>query len=124
MNITIKTIPHKEQRYPTLGDYWFDDNEDLEIRVSKLNNWMWEFLIALHELVEVALVKQRGISLKSIDDFDKAFEANLPEDNEEEPGEQKDAPYKMEHLFAHSIEIQMAVAFGLDWYSYHYEGLE
>ncbi len=124
MNITIKTIPSKEQRYRTLGDYWFDEQGNLEVRVTKLNDWRWEFLIALHELVEVALCKDRGITIKEIDEFDKDFEKELPEDNEEEPGEHVHCPYKMEHLFADSIEKQMACQLGLDWYNYHYEGIE
>ena len=124
MDITIKTIPSAEQRYRTLGDYWVDTDGNLQIRITKLNDWKWEFLIALHELVEYALVKDRGISLSAIDDFDKKFEEGLSDDNEEEPGESADAPYKMEHLFADSIEKQMAFAMNLDWYNYHYEGIE
>ena len=36
MNITIKTIAHDKQRYDTVGDWWFDDEGDLQIRVSRV----------------------------------------------------------------------------------------
>jgi hypothetical protein len=26
MKINIETIPHSDQRYPTVGDYWDDEN--------------------------------------------------------------------------------------------------
>ena len=35
MNVCIKIIPHKEQRYPTVGDWFFDVNGDLFIQGLK-----------------------------------------------------------------------------------------
>jgi hypothetical protein len=115
LNITIKTILHKEQRYNTLGDWWFNEQGDLEIRVSNMNNWQWEFIIALHELCEVVLCKIRGISTKKVDDFDMEFERNRKPDNEDEPGDNPNAPYYKEHFFATNIEKMMAHEMGLDW---------
>lgn len=74
MNIIIKTIPHKEHRYDTVGNWWFDEKGNLEIRVSDMKNWKYEFLVALHELVESALCKSRNIKEKDVTNFDVQFE--------------------------------------------------
>jgi hypothetical protein len=60
INIEIKTIPDKKQRYNTVGDYWIKDGKEY-IRVSDMNNWEYETLIALHELIEATLCRKRGI---------------------------------------------------------------
>jgi len=36
MNIFIKKIPHSSQRYPTVGDWYWDDGA-LFINVSQMN---------------------------------------------------------------------------------------
>lgn len=122
MNITIKTIPHKEQRYRTLGDWWFDANGDLQIRVSNLNNWQWEFIIALHELVEVVLCKIRGITIEAVDAFDNEYEKYHHPNDKSEPGDCPNCPAYKEHFFATNIEKMMAHEMGLDWRGYDYEG--
>jgi hypothetical protein len=69
INIAIDTIPHDHQRYDTVGD-WFTEQGQTVIRVSDLDNSRMEFLVALHEFVEMFLCHERGISEKSVDDFD------------------------------------------------------
>ena len=49
--IHIKVIPHKEQNYNTVGDYWKEDGV-LEIRISRLNA-VEELAILQHELSEI-----------------------------------------------------------------------
>ncbi len=104
MNITIKTIAHAEHRYETCGDWWFDEAGNLEIRVSDMGDWRKEALVAFHELAEVLMCKHRNISQESVDAFDKAFEAKREEGNTDEPGDQVDAPYHREHVFAENLE--------------------
>lgn len=118
MNINIKTIPHNEQRYETVGDWWFDENGDLQIRVSDVGNPKYEFLVAYHELAEVMLCKDRGITTEEVDTFDKNFEANRPEGNEDEPGDDPNAPYRKEHFFATSLERLVAAELNVDWNKY------
>lgn len=119
MNITIKTIPHSQQRYDTIGDYWFEENGDLQIRVSDTNNWKYEALVALHEAVEVLLCKDRGIPEPEIMAFDKKFEANRPADDQEsEPGDAPNAPYRKEHRFAENLERLLAAELAVDWNQY------
>ena len=117
MNINIKSIPHSEQRYETCGDYW-DDEKGTNIRVSNMGNEDYEFLVAVHELVEQYLCKKRGISEESISAFDIEYEKNRIFEDTSEPGDNKDAPYRKEHFFATSIERLIAGELGVDWKDY------
>lgn len=116
-SINIKFIPHTEQRYETCGDWWFDGNT-LNIRVSDMGNWKYNCLVALHEMIEVLLCKDRGITTEEVDAFDINFEKNRPEGNTDEPGDDKNAPYRLEHFFATSLERLMAGELKVDWKEY------
>lgn len=120
MKIIIETIPHKRQRYPTVGD-WYTKKGTLHIRVSKMSDWRYELLVALHELVEVQLCKNRGVTQKAVDAFDIAFEKRRKSGNEDEPGDDPKAPYRKEHFFATSVERLMAAELGVDWGKYDEE---
>lgn len=122
MNILIKTIPNSEQRYPTVGDWWFEENGDLQIRVSDMGNSKYEFLVAYHELLEVMLCKDRGISQEVVDAFDIQFEKEREEgkhSEDEEPGYASDAPYKNEHFIAEAVERIAANELNVDWETYN-----
>lgn len=121
MNITIKTIPHKDQRYETVGDWWFDGKGDLQIRVSGLSNWRREALIAVHELVEVLICKQDGVTQESVDSFDKEFESKRPEGNTDEPGDDPKSPYSKQHCVATGIERILAAGLDVCWKGYEEE---
>lgn len=114
MNITIKTIPHAEQRYPTCGDWWFDHQGNLEIRVSDLGDWKKELLIGRHELDEAVLCRAHGIDQKAVDAFDNSEEGQAAE----EPGEERDAPYHLEHMTAYAAELALMVPLGVDFNDY------
>jgi hypothetical protein len=140
MNINIKIIPHSEQRYETIGDWWFEYKEaekpytnsseinplaptSLEIRVSNLGNtnvrdFYGSLCIAVHELIEVILCSRRGITQEQVDKFDKDFESKRQEGNTNEPGDDPAAPYRKEHFFATSIERLLAAELGIDWKEY------
>ena len=120
MNIKIEVIPHDQHRYSTVGD-WYFEGENLVIRVSKLSDWRLEMLVAIHELAEVLICKQRGISTESVDAFDKEFEAIRSTDNEDEPGDEPAAPYAKEHCIATGIERIMAAELGVSWKDYEQE---
>jgi hypothetical protein len=113
MNVTIKIIPHSEQRYDTCGDWTFDENGDLEIRVSSMGNWKFESLVARHELDEALLCKARGISQQAVDAFDLNYGGDY-----EETGEDPDAPYHVEHMIAYAGELTMMTALGVDYGEY------
>ena len=121
MNINIKTIPNSEQRYQTCGDWWFDPEGNIEIRVSKMSDWRYEFLVGLHELVEVALCKYSGVTQQEVDDFDIVFEKNRSEGNTDEPGDDSEAPYRIQHGIATGVERIAAAFLGVDWNKYDLE---
>lgn len=118
MKITIETIPHGEQRYPTIGDWLFDEAGDLQIRVSSMGNWKYEALVAHHELIEALLCKDRGITWEMVDAFDKEFNRRRAFAEGGEPGDAPDCPYRKEHFFATTAERTLAEAFDVDWFKY------
>lgn len=123
MQIIIRTIPHTEQRYVTCGDWWFNEDGDLQIRVSDLSNQDMESLIASHELVEALLCKKRGIDEKDVTRFDERYELarkDYPEImGETEPGDHPKAPYNKEHEFATRLEHSLSMELGVDWQEYN-----
>ena len=108
MRIIIETIPHEQQRYPTVGDWFYDPSGDLVIRVSQMPDERYGLLVALHELVEAQLCLDRGITQEQVDAYDIEFERNRPPGNDSEPGDCMAAPYHNEHCFATGIERLMA----------------
>lgn len=118
MKILLKTIPHAEQRYPTVGDWIIHKNGSITIPVSDMRNEDYAFLVAIHELIEVWLCRKRGISQLSVDIFDIEYERNRKEGDSSEPGNHPDAPYFKEHLFASEIEVLLAKQLGVNWAQY------
>ena len=119
MNIHIEFIPSKQQRYNTLGDWFFDADGNLIIRVSNDDQMAKsedsQLLIALHELVEVLLCRKRGITQEMVDKFDMDKQEYCNE-NGYEPGDMEDAPYRKEHRSAMLIEHMVAHEMGIAGY--------
>ncbi len=111
MKTEIWTIPHTQQAYDTCGDWWIDKLGNRHIRVSSLKDKDFEFLIALHELIEQHLCERHGISGETVTRFDV-------EHLEGEPGARLDCPYRKEHVFAENLERLMAQELGIDWSEY------
>jgi hypothetical protein len=111
VKILIKTIPHETQRYDTVGD-WYESIGGLHIRVSETGNEDYNFLIALHEMVEYYLCKKHGVKESDVDEFDMGFTGSG------EPGDDKSAPYYDEHQTATLVEKAMAETLGVDWDEY------
>lgn len=124
LHIYIDTIPHREQRYPTVGDYWrpmlcgYKGLHRLEVRVSDMQNEDYEFLVAIHELIEEHLTRKRGITEGEITAYDVQYEAARTSESIAEPGDNPDAPYHKEHVFATKIERLLADELGVDWDTY------
>jgi hypothetical protein len=118
LKIDIQTIPHHDQRYETVGDWFYSPDGRLHIRVSELDNWRFEACIAIHELVECVLCRYTGITEAEVDEFDKAFEANRDEDNTDEPGDDSNAPYRTQHCIATGVERVVAALLNVDWSTY------
>ncbi|HSS95839.1 MAG TPA: hypothetical protein VLK33_02350 [Terriglobales bacterium] len=116
--VSIKTIPHKNQRYSTCGDWYYDEEKTLCIRVSQMEDARYEFLVALHELVEVKLCEWCGVTQKQVDDFDMDYEKSREPGDDSEPGDSPSAPYRFQHCLATGIERIVATVLGVDWKSY------
>jgi hypothetical protein len=112
LKIDIQTIPHRFQRYDTIGD-WTGNERHRMIFISEMGNNDYEFLIAFHELVEQALCLKRGITDEEVTTFDKEYTKDL------EPGASPDAPYYKEHQFATKIEKMMCKELGISWGKYN-----
>jgi len=113
ISISIETIPHGQQRYETCGDWWIAPDAKWQIRVSKMNNWKYEMLVAIHELVEMALCYVKDIPADVIDEFDIHYEGD-----QIEPGDDPGAPYHMQHYVATGVERIMAALLGVKWADY------
>ncbi len=108
--IDFKVIPHKSQRYSTIGDY-FEDKNGLHFRVSDMNNPDYEFLVFFHECVEWYLIQKCGIKISEIDAFDIQFEKERAKGKHSasaEPGFSPKSPYRFAHVFASKIEREIA----------------
>jgi hypothetical protein len=115
MKILIKTVPHREQRYNTPGDYFVDSEGATNIVVSEFGNEDSEIAVALHELVESYLCKKAGVTVEEIDAWDMAFEDRSDADEYAEPGDHPEAPYHKQHKFALELERRLILECGDDW---------
>ena len=117
MRILIESIPHDAQRYETCGDWTFDADGTLHVKVSHTSD-DFDFLVGMHEAIEAYLCLKRGITDEDVTAFDVAFEAQRAPNDTREPGDDREAPYRREHRFASSIERRIAVELGIDWLEY------
>lgn len=119
MKVNIETIPHDKQRYDTCGDWWWDDQNTLQIRVSRMSNWKREMAVAYHELFEALWCKAAGVDEEDVTAFDKWFEDGRMEGNDNEPGDAPNAPYYEGHQIATKLEKQAFAAWA--WAEYDKE---
>jgi hypothetical protein len=117
-DIILKTIKHSEQRYKTVGDWFLNDNDIIEIRTSRLSDHKREFLILVHELIECGLCQFAGITQETVDKFDKAHQE---EQDEVELGDLSNAPYRRQHCFATAVERMLAAELNVVWNDYEEE---
>ena len=111
--IVINIIPHNEQRYDTLGDWFPITKGVLKINVSKFNDSRYAYLVAVHELLEAGLCEQKGNSEESVREFDLKFKGKG------EPGDSVDAPYHDYHWFSTRVEMALANELKVDWEEYN-----
>jgi hypothetical protein len=114
----IQIIPHKDQRYNSAGDFWIDEDNALQIRISNLGDVRMNMLVLIHELVEVVLTENAGIPEPDIMAFDIGFEATRSLGNLDEPGDDVRAPYSKQHGIATGIERIVAAVLGVNWKEY------
>lgn len=119
MNYVISQVPHRKQRYETVGD-WIP-GDPVKIQVSRMKDERYVFLVALHEMIEYELCRMNGITDSKVVEFDTNFEkerrARL-HSIEAEAGDDPRAPYRDEHGFATMIERMVAQKMGVSWSAY------
>jgi hypothetical protein len=118
--ITIKTTPHSTQRYDTVGDWQIPLEGFVEPRivVSQMSNPDYEFLVAVHELIEMYLTQRREISPIYVTGYDVFFEKNRKTFERRgyfEPGDVPACPVYHEHQIATAIERILAHELGINW---------
>lgn len=119
MNVKIKTVPNNRQKYNTCGNYGVDESGNIWVEVSEMMR-PHEWLIVIHELVEIFLCEMEGIKVSEIDAFDLAFEKDRVKGLhtfEEEPGD-ADAPYRNQHCIATAVERMLCGHLGISWNAY------
>lgn len=118
-DMVIITVPASKQRpFCNPGDYFWNKNGQLIIKVTEMNNWKYSQLVALHELVETQLIIDHGINRNLVDSFD--FNWKYVEGSGiEEPGDDPKCPYHKEHLTALQIEHIFANSLGVNWDNYN-----
>lgn len=121
-SFNVVSIPHAEQRYPTVGDYFWDEAAECwQVRISQMPDPRYEHLILIHELTELSLILESGVSEAAIDEFDFQFEKEIEagtRDPLSEPGDDPRAPYYKEHQAATKIERALAEMLGVNWEEY------
>jgi hypothetical protein len=114
IQIHLCTIPHHEQRYNTVGDWRYTNTTGvLFIYVSDLNDWRYELLIAIHELIEALLCSHQGITQEVVDRFDLHYPGDY-----DEPGDDPRCPYSGPHCIATGVERILAAVMGISWTRY------
>ena len=87
MVITIETVPGAKMRYPTAADWQFKPDGSVHITVTRMSDHRYEFLLALHELVEALLCKATGVPQAAVDAFDIEYEQHRKPGDDSEPGD-------------------------------------
>ena len=119
--IIIDYIPHSEQRYNTLGDYYCEGNV-LHIKVSDTGDEYYNELVAVHEMVEEMITRHHGIDEPIIMGFDEDYEVERElglHDKDDEPGFDNRSPYRDEHTIAEGIEMMLCGVLGESWSDYN-----
>ncbi len=120
MNINVQTIDNKDHRPNITGaDWWYDDNGDLQVRVSKMSDPRYEAALILHETFEAILCRFAGVTHQQVDAFDIPYEAT--HDKKCNAGDEPDAPYFKQHGYATAAERIFTTACGVEWLKYDKE---
>ena len=115
--IEVEFIPGDQQRYETVGDWYYsEDGETLIVKISNMSRKRREFMVLLHELTELILCSEAGITAKQVDDYDKTH----PDAGGDER-DMADAPYVKQHGQAITIERMLGHFLGEDWVDYEHE---
>ena len=114
-NINAMITPHQDQRYETIGDWWFSEDGTLQVRISDMVDKRYVFLVEQHEIQEALLCYWNGVEEDSVTQFDMEYEAKRQPGDNTEPGDQYEAPYHKYHQVATTCERLSASLINVDW---------
>lgn len=107
MEYIVLTKRHKEMRnYPEVCD-WYDAGRKI-ITVAEELGSDTGLAVAIHEMVEQYLCERDGIKEEDVSRYDR-------ESKENEPGDNKKAPYHKQHSMALGVEYKIVKALGMSW---------
>jgi hypothetical protein len=122
VKVVIKTIPNNSQRYETIGDWWYDKDGTLQIRISEFDEPRHSMAVALHELFEAFAATNNKHTEEEVTKFDLWFEDQLKEekvpDSLDEPGMHPKCPYNLEHQYGTAAEMILLTLLGCNWWEY------
>lgn len=125
MILEFKIIPHRKQRYKTVGDY-FKKRGCWRFRVSKMKDARYSVLVFLHEIIEFFMCRLLEIRMETVDSYDITYEKTRESGiapcgckHFEEPGDDPHAPYHRPHVTATKCERLIADALGVKWDEYN-----
>jgi len=109
-------------RYPTIGDWWYDSDGTLQIRVAEFEDQRYAMCVILHELFEAFATWKSKIPESEVTKFDLWFDeqeqhGNIPS-TLTEPGMHPKCPYNSEHQYATTAEMMLATILGCNWWEY------
>jgi len=112
LDISVITVPHNQQQYDTVGNWSIENEMDWVVSVSRMSDWRHEFLVAVHEIIEMGLCKHAGVTTDEVTRFDSQFQG------EGEPGDDPKAPYVKQHNIATAVERILAGMLDIKWTEY------
>lgn len=112
--IILQIIPHEEQRLKMIGDWFFDQDDNLTVRVTDLGDWRLNFIIARHELDEAMLCKYYGVTTEQVDKYDLEH----PDNGSSDYADNQSSPYYQQHNDALAAEWIMSRLLDIDWKDY------
>ena len=124
MEIKMVSRPYDKMRYPTVGDYLYDLRNDRFSFIIAEMQTDCQALIFLHEFLESYLCWKAGIPENDITLFDKKFERERSlalHGKDDEPGDDKFAPYFKQHQIATKFEKMFCKELGMKWKDYSKE---
>lgn len=121
MKIEIEIKPKELMRYNTVGDYFYLPDGTLKFEIADTGYEFYNKTVLIHEMIEEALTKKRGITEHQITDFDLYYEKRREQGlvkEDSEPGFDANSPYLIEHSFATGVEMGMIGLCGISWIDY------
>lgn len=110
----------QNMRYKTIGDWYTKQDKEtndevVRIETVDLGDANMNALVLLHEFVEYLLCTADGVTQEEVDEYDME---NQDAQDEEELGENEDAPYHRQHMIADGVERIVASVMEVPWLDY------